>query len=195
MKQETFELGELLSEEIGESDIKPAAVSHYLPKSLEFSARDITSDFHASCRQLRILEPKGWHGIIAGSIRRGLERVHDLDVVFVIDIPEIREKVRDFFAKKVVPWHADYRFCEPGNKGAMLLYLTGDKDSNIKMRWIAAQKGLMLNEYGLWGRKHNSLDNRLLVADSEEGIYHRLGLEYLRPSERSFRVSRQEKLL
>ena len=188
---------ELLSEEIGESDVK--AYSH-LPmpkpasKSMEFSALEIESDFRLSCRQFREKHPKGWHGIVAGSIRRGLERVHDLDVVLVMEREELVGPIKDFFRSKATPWHCDYRLCTEKNKGAMLLYLTGDKTHNIAMRYQAAQKGLMLNEYGLWGRVHASLDNRFLVGDEERRIYERLGLCYLRPSERSFRLTRQDHL-
>jgi hypothetical protein len=194
---------EYVSEEMGDSDIRSVSnadldARRVAPKSMDFSSRDITHDFQVACGELRKTIPKGWHGVIAGSIRRGMERAHDLDAVLIIEPDVLNEiagqKVKDYFKSHITPWHCDYRLCTPSNQGAMLLYLTGDRNHNIQMRYHAAQKGLLLNEYGLWGRVHRSLDNRLLVADTEKHIYERLGLCYLRPSERSFKISRQTKL-
>jgi len=45
-----------------------------------------------------------------------------------------------------------------------LAYFTGSKEHNIVMRQRAIQRGLRLNEYGLFKSKEETRDPKLLVA-------------------------------
>jgi DNA polymerase beta len=64
-----------------------------------------------------------------------------------------------------------------------ILYFTGSMELNRKMRTVALQKGLMLNEYGLWRCEATRHDNKIMV-NSEKEIFELLGLAYLEPHER-----------
>ena len=100
---------------------------------------------------------------VAGSYRRGKSTVGDIDVVTtepahavnprlrtiadeVIDEGEKRTSVR------VLGKRVDVRFSRPEQFGSMLLYLTGSKAFNIRLREIAISKGYKLNEYGIEDR-------------------------------------------
>jgi DNA polymerase (family 10) len=62
-------------------------------------------------------------------------------------------------------------------------YFTGSKAHNIVVRDRALQRGLKLNEYGLF----NLEDDRRIAGDSEEGIYEALGLNWIEPELRENR--------
>lgn len=69
------------------------------------------------------------------------------------------------------------------SKWAMLLYSTGSKNNNIRMRAIAKKKGWLLNQEGLYVRSTKKLlsDN----AKSEKYFFDKLGLEYKEPKDRN----------
>ena len=56
--------------------------------------------------------------------------------------------------------------------GAAMIYFTGSKAHNVRIREIAVRKGLKLNEYGLYRAKTGDL----LAAETEEAVYERLGI-------------------
>ena len=63
-----------------------------------------------------------------------------------------------------------------------LAYFTGSKEHNIIMRQRAIQRGLRLNEYGLFKSKEETRDPKLLVpCQTEEEIFEQLGLAYIPP--------------
>jgi DNA polymerase (family 10) len=70
---------------------------------------------------------------------------------------------------------ADLRVVPAKSFGAALLYFTGSKDHSVKLRRIAIEKKLKLNEYGLFR------GSRSTAAATEEEIYDALGLEYVPP--------------
>jgi DNA polymerase (family 10) len=62
------------------------------------------------------------------------------------------------------------------------MYFTGNKEHNIVMRQRAIQRGLRLNEYGLFRSKEETRDPKLLVkCDTEEDVFEKLGLHYVPP--------------
>jgi DNA polymerase (family 10) len=67
--------------------------------------------------------------------------------------------------------------------GAALIYFTGSKAHNIRIREMAVRKGLKLNEYGLFRAK----SGKLLAAETEQDVYERLGLPYIEPTLREDR--------
>jgi DNA polymerase/3'-5' exonuclease PolX len=67
---------------------------------------------------------------------------------------------------------------EPDEKWSMLLYLTGSKSFNIKMRSRAMRLGYLLNQNGLFDQ------GRRVPIDSEEGYFKILGMQYVNPEER-----------
>jgi DNA polymerase (family 10) len=126
----------------------------------------------------------------AGSLRRQKDTVRDIDILVVSDKPA---PVMDAFSRLAAvkeilakgPTKAsvrtqqdiqvDCRVVEEKSFGAALLYFTGSKAFNIKLRSIAIRKGLKLNEYGLF-RKQKSI-----AGKSEEEMFKRLGLAYVEP--------------
>src|SRR4029450_2830200 len=67
--------------------------------------------------------------------------------------------------------------------GAAMIYFTGSKPHNIRIREMAVRKGLKLSESGRFDAKAGDL----LAADSEESVYGRLGMEYIEPTLREDR--------
>ena len=74
------------------------------------------------------------------------------------------------------------------HKYAMLLYLTGSKTFNIKMRSIAKKKGYILNQNGLF--KLENVGNKVtpkskpIKVFSEHDYFKLLNMNYIRPDER-----------
>merc|ERR1712118_439408 len=56
-----------------------------------------------------------------------------------------------------------------------VLYFTGSRENNIKMRFAAIEKGLVLSEYGL----EDKASGKRVPAESEHDIFAALGLPYL----------------
>jgi DNA polymerase (family 10) len=77
----------------------------------------------------------------------------------------------------------DLRVIPPGCWGAALQYFTGSKAHNIRTREIAVRKGIKLSEYGLFDAKSGDL----VVAETEEEVYDRLGLPWIPPTLREDR--------
>ncbi len=77
---------------------------------------------------------------------------------------------------------ADLRVVSDAEFPFALAYFTGSKEHNIVMRQRAIQRGLRLNEYGLFKSKEETRDPKLLVpCYSEEEIYKTLDLAYIPP--------------
>jgi DNA polymerase/3'-5' exonuclease PolX len=66
---------------------------------------------------------------------------------------------------------------------ASLLHLTGSGSFNQRTRFLAISLGFKLNEYGLFKRLKNG-KFRMIKTNSEEEIFEKLGLEYVKPEDR-----------
>jgi DNA polymerase (family 10) len=80
-------------------------------------------------------------------------------------------------------YQADLRLVPTVSRGAAMQYFTGSKSHNIVLRDRAIQRGLKLNEYGLFRVEG---DERI-AGDTEEGIYEALGLPWVDPELRENR--------
>ena len=78
--------------------------------------------------------------------------------------------------------HVDLRVVAPDQYGAAALYFTGSQAHNIRLRGLAAARGWLLNEYGLWNEQRE-----LIAADTEEAIYAALDLPPIAPTLREDR--------
>ena len=76
----------------------------------------------------------------------------------------------------------DIRVVEPKSFGAALLYFTGSKDFNIKLRQIAIKKDMKVNEYGIFSVKGER--EKMLAGKTEEDCFKALGLPYVPPEMR-----------
>ncbi len=132
---------------------------------------------------------------VVGSFRRMRETVGDIDLLVVSDHPR---KVMDLFVKlpgvsgvqvkgekKTTVYleigiDCDLRVFPEESFGSAMLYFTGSKAHNIRLRKIAQDKGYKLNEYGLYER----ISGKLIASRTEEEIYSVLGLSYIPPEMR-----------
>jgi DNA polymerase (family X) len=133
----------------------------------------------------------------AGSVRRFKEVIGDLDFLVSSKSPKA---VIDFFTRQpgilsvsaqgdtkasVIlegGLQADLRVVSDAEFPFALAYFTGSKEHNIIMRQRAIQRGLRLNEYGLFRSHEETRDPaRLVSCQTEEEIYEHLGLAYVPP--------------
>ena len=134
--------------------------------------------------------------IAAGSYRRRLETVGDLDILITCSAacPIMDKFVAYEDVDKVLAHGAtkssvvlrnglqvDVRVVPAESYGAALLYFTGSKAHNIALRTMAVKKKLKINEYGIFrGAKK-------LAGLTEEAVYRRVGLPYIEPELREDR--------
>lgn len=127
---------------------------------------------------------------IAGSIRRRKETVGDIDVLTVAHHPD---EVMDFFTQMdlvdevIVRGHskstvrlfngmdADIRVFKKDEFGSAMVYFTGSRELNIKLRKIAISRGMKLNEYGVYQGEER------LAGKTETDVFQALGLDYIPP--------------
>ncbi len=74
----------------------------------------------------------------------------------------------------------DIRFIPYESYYYAMLYFTGGKEFNKKMRLVAISMGYTLNEYGLFDSKNN-----MIKANSEKDVFDFLGMEYVDPQYRN----------
>lgn len=130
--------------------------------------------------------------IIAGSLRRRMDVVKDLDILLV-DLPDDRWdlltevdglKLKSMGDKKAQGTfegiQVDLRRVPCESVGAALEYFTGPRQHNIGMRAKAKRQGYKLNEYGLYDRKTGAR----IAGRTERGIYDALGHPMKPPGER-----------
>lgn len=133
----------------------------------------------------------------AGSLRRHKEIIGDIDFLASSKNPAT---VIDFFCKQpsvinigakgetkasvIVKGgiQADLRVVSDAEFPFALAYFTGSKEHNIVMRQRAIQRGLRLNEYGLFKSDVETRDPALLVpCKTEDEIFQTLDLTYVPP--------------
>jgi len=150
----------------------------------------IAKDIRARLNKLEEVEKV----VLAGSIRRKQDKVGDIDILVVTNNPK---KVMDYFTafpEVLRIWgkgeskssvrlkqgiNCDLRVVPKKSYGSALMYFTGSKDYNIKVRKIAISKGLKLNEYGLFK------GNKMLAGKTEKEIYEKLELNFVFPEKRT----------
>lgn len=133
---------------------------------------------------------------IAGSFRRRQETIGDIDILVTCEdgkavinrfvnydeadeILSVGETRSSIVLKSGL--QVDLRVLQQKNYGAALLYFTGSKAHNIVIRSLAKQKNWKVNEYGLYeGEEY-------IVGETEEDIYHKLGLPFIEPELRENR--------
>ena len=127
---------------------------------------------------------------VCGSIRRRKEIVRDMDILiasdnhekvtsFFVSMPEVDEVLVTGETKTSVRMRsgivADLRVVSREEFSYALMYFTGSKEHNVRLRGIAKRKGWKLNEYGLFD------GNSLVKCINEKEIYRALDLPYIPP--------------
>lgn len=77
----------------------------------------------------------------------------------------------------------DLRLVNDHEYGSALIYFTGSKEHNIKLRVWAKEKGWKMNEYGVFDAK----SGKRLAGKTEEEVYRLFGLQYIPPELREER--------
>jgi DNA polymerase (family 10) len=133
----------------------------------------------------------------AGSLRRFKEIIGDIDLLasskkaadvieFFVTQPGIVKVLAKGETKASVILEGgiqcDLRVVSDAEFPFALAYFTGSKEHNIVMRQRAIQRGLRLNEYGLFKSKEETRDPKLLVpCKTEDEIFEKLDLVYVPP--------------
>ena len=143
---------------------------------------------------------------VAGSLRRSKETIGDIDILVgakeeyfgdlfdaftthervteVLGRGESKSSVRTKEGRQV-----DLRIIPPESFAAALMYFTGSKEHNIVMRSRARERGMSLNEFGLYDLLENGETNREAPHpfETEKDIYKLLGLNWVPPELREDR--------
>jgi DNA polymerase (family 10) len=135
----------------------------------------------------------------AGSLRRGKETVGDLDLIVTMRPGQDKQRNIDAVAEHILKYagiqqtlahgenkvsvvlasglQVDVRLLEKDSFGAAMLYFTGSKEHNVKLRGRANDMGWTLNEYAMTTLK----GGRAVAGKTEEDIYAKLKLAYIEP--------------
>lgn len=151
----------------------------------------------------------------AGSLRRGRDSIGDIDILIATADPEaaraafcehgsvIKVLARGerkcsvrlsleglggrFGSDANAAVQADLRIVPRASWGAALMYFTGSKEHNVRLRERALSKGMTLNEYGLFPEDKSDATPpqergvEPVASKTEKSIYKALGLPFIAP--------------
>ncbi|MDE3036570.1 MAG: DNA polymerase III, partial [Nitrospirota bacterium] len=134
--------------------------------------------------------------VAAGSYRRARETIGDLDILATaradspvmdrfVSYDEVEAVLAHGGTKATVrlacKLQVDLRVVGEESYGAALQYFTGSKAHNIVLRQLAQQRGLKVNEYGVFK------EERRVAGQTEESVYAAVGLPWIPPELRENR--------
>lgn len=137
----------------------------------------------------------------AGSLRRFKETIGDIDILCSVSHGKEKEVVEYFTKLRGVRQvlasgdtkgsiitdegiQVDLRVVDDSSFGAALQYFTGSKEHNVALRGFAKDKGLTINEYGVYRLSNKE---KPVASRTEEDVYKSLGLSYIPPTLREDR--------
>lgn len=143
---------------------------------------------------------------VAGSLRRRMETIGDVDILISAEEADAESVFDSFVSHELVTdvlgrgstkssirtsegRQIDLRIVNQKQYPAALMYFTGSKEHNVVLRQRARDRGMALNEYGLFQLDNDgSTDfNKPVSFSSEEDIYKKLDLNYIPPEHREDR--------
>lgn len=170
----------------------------YGKRHLWWEAQAIATPIVAGLRSLKAVQ----RAEAAGSLRRGLETVGDLDfivaasdvepvVAWFTTLPHVKEVTARGETKASVRFEsglqADLRIVPVEQFAFALHHFTGSKDHNVQLRQRALARGYSLSEWGLvpaegeGTAKEKAERNQSLTAKDEHDIFRHLGLHFIPP--------------
>ncbi|MFM9149957.1 MAG: DNA polymerase/3'-5' exonuclease PolX [Solirubrobacterales bacterium] len=135
---------------------------------------------------------------VAGSVRRMADTCKDLDLIATSDEPKVlaaRIAEHPLIGNRGNPSDkgvkletnsgvgVDVRIVPPDAFGNLLQHFTGSAAHNTELREAAVADGLHVSEHGITDDKTGEVE----CLDSEQGVYERLGYEYIEPELREGR--------
>jgi DNA polymerase (family X) len=146
---------------------------------------------------------------VAGSYRRRKETIGDIDLLAVASQPvPVMERFRGYpqvdkilnagDTKSTVVLgsglQVDLRVVPAECYGAALVYFTGSKEHNVKLRRRAVEKGLRISEYGVFRSEREqasgdvgSVEGECIAGREEADVYATVGLPWIPPELREDR--------
>jgi DNA polymerase (family 10) len=127
---------------------------------------------------------------VAGSFRRRCETVGDIDILATtakgspimdhfVAYKDVKEVLANGPTKSSIRLigglQVDLRLVSRESYGAAMVYFTGSKSHNIVIRGISRERGLKINEYGVFD------GDRLVGGATEEEVYAAIGLPWIPP--------------
>ncbi|MDD5584548.1 MAG: DNA polymerase/3'-5' exonuclease PolX [Candidatus Omnitrophica bacterium] len=138
---------------------------------------------------------------VAGSLRRLKDTVRDVDILVTSEEPA---KVMDTFVKNPLVERilahgetkssviagenniqVDLRVVSKENFGSALMYFTGSKEFNIRMRSLALKRDCKISEYGVF--KTSGKEEKWVAGKQEKDIFSFFNMEYITPELREDR--------
>ncbi|MDP2480558.1 MAG: DNA polymerase/3'-5' exonuclease PolX [Candidatus Palauibacterales bacterium] len=153
---------------------------------------------------------------VAGSYRRRKETVGDIDLLAIAEeggslmkrftsYDRIEEVLASGDTKGSVRLasglQVDLRILTAKSYGAALVYFTGSKEHNVRLRQRAIDRGLRISEYGVFkvekgkrgkdedeeAKERDPWEGELVAGATEEGVYAAVGLPWIPPELREDR--------
>lgn len=137
---------------------------------------------------------------VAGSVRRKKDTIKDIDILVTSKKPKevMKEFIRLDLVKEVLAhgetkssvistdnMQVDLRVVSHDSFGSALLYFTGSKEFNVRLRQLAIKLGYKLNEYGVFLVK--GAKEKKLAGKTEEEIFSLFKMAYIAPELREDR--------
>lgn len=137
----------------------------------------------------------------AGSYRRGRDTIGDLDFLAVADDPkEAMDQLEAYPLKAETTargetkcsirltngFQVDLRVVPERSFGAALQYFTGSKEHNVVLRGLAKDRGLKINEWGVFRVGEGGAEESL-AGENEADVYAAVGLPWFPPELREGR--------
>lgn len=147
-----------------------------------------------NCRAIKQME-------FAGSFRRGKETIGDLDLLVetsdgkavmdhFMEWTRVSSVIARGDAKLSVrlddDFQIDLRVVEADSFGASLQYFTGSKEHNVRVRGLARQMDMKVNEWGVFKVDKKGKETRI-AGKTEKEVYASLGLPVFYPETREDR--------
>jgi DNA polymerase (family X) len=138
---------------------------------------------------------------VAGSYRRRKETIGDIDLLAIASEPvPVMERFRGYpqvdkilnagDTKSTIVLgsglQVDLRVVPAECYGAALVYFTGSKEHNVKLRRRAVEKGLRISEYGVFHERADG-ESECIAGREEADVYATVGLAWIPPELREDR--------